>query len=270
MTNLSTLGDRASVVWGSVTDQEIVEKTVREQDVVVHMAARISVDESISTPASFLSVNVMGTFNVLEALRKYGGRLLYASSCEVYGTSQEKAVSETAELRPHSPYAASKTAADRLCFAYCKTYELDITIARPCNIYGSRQKGRRGGAVIPIFVDRALAQQPLVVYGTGEQSREYMHVDDLVAAYNLVIEKTGLQGEAINFGTGETPSIKEIAEFIAHRLDASIEYGPSRPGEVKEFRLDCTKARQLGFVPRVLFWEGLEQYIQWRKTSKSM
>jgi dTDP-glucose 4,6-dehydratase len=268
--NISPFLGKVSVVWGSVTDPEIVEKTVREQQVVVHMAARINVDESIQTPSGFLAVNVIGTHNVLEATRKYGGRLIYASSCEVYGATSEKAVGETAELRPHSPYAASKAAADRLCFAYYKTYGLDVTIVRPCNIYGARQKGGKGGAVIPIFVERALARQPLVVYGTGQQRREYMHVNDLVSAYKLVLEKTNLTGEVINFGTGETPSIKEIAEFLARKLDTPVEHGVARPGEVARFVLDSTKARQLGFVPRVPFWKGLDEYIEWRASSNKM
>jgi dTDP-glucose 4,6-dehydratase len=265
--NISPLADKLSIVWGSVTDAEIVEKTVRGQEVIIHMAARINVDESIHTPSSFLAVNVMGTYNILEAVRQHRGRLIYASSCEVYGAVHGKATSETAELRPHSPYAASKAAADRLCFAYYQTYGLDITIVRPCNIYGARQKGGKGGAVIPIFVERALAQQPLVVYGTGQQRREYMHVGDLVAAYELVLSKTDLVGEVINLGTGDTPSIKEIAEFVAERLGTSVDYGSGRPGEVQGFALDCTKAKQLGFFPRMPFWEGLEKYIQWRASS---
>ena len=102
----------ARVVWGSVTDKEIVHKTARGQDVIVHLAARISVDESIAAPESILAVNVMGTFNVLEAVRETGARLVYASSCEAYGYGKPQ-VTEKSELRPHSPYAASKAAATR-------------------------------------------------------------------------------------------------------------------------------------------------------------
>jgi dTDP-glucose 4,6-dehydratase len=107
-----------------------------------------------------------------------------------------------------------------------------------------------------------LARQPLVVYGTGQQRREYIHVDDLVFAYELVLGKTSLTGEVINFGTGETPSIKEIAGFIGRKLDAPVEHGPARPGEVTRFTLDSTKARHLGFAPRVPLWKGLEGYIE--------
>ena len=260
--NTSAFADKAHLVWGSVTDPEIVEKIVRGQDVVVHMAARVSVDESIESPSSFLDVNVMGTHNVLWALRKHGGRLIYASSCEVYGSTEGAPVSEMAPLHPQSPYAASKAAADRICFADVKTYGIDATIVRPCNIYGPRQRAGKGGAVIPTFVNRALSQKPLVVFGGGHQLREYMHVDDLVVAYQLVLGRTDLQGEVVNFGSGETISVNEIAGFIATDLDGLVEHGSERAGEVERFTIDSTKAKRLGFVPQVPFWEGLRRYIE--------
>ena len=265
--NIDPFARRIAAVWGSVTDREIVEKTVRGQDAVIHLAARISVDESIHDPSSYLSVNVMGTYNVLEALRRSRARLIYSSSCEVYGDSAGAAADERSELRPHSPYAASKAAADRLCFAYRKTYDVQTTIVRPSNIYGPRQRGGKGGAVIPIFVERALAGNALVVFGTGLQRREYMHVDDVVAGYALVLERDDVGGEVINLGTGETPSIKEIAAFIATELGVEVEDGPPRPGEVSGFTLDTAKATKLGFAPRVPFWEGLTRYIEWARTS---
>ena len=265
--NIKSFAKDVSVVWGSVTDQEVVVKSVRDHDAVIHLAARINVDESIHAPYDFLFVNVTGTYNVLEAVKKYGTRLIYASSCEVYGDATSiTPLTETADLRPHSPYAASKAAADRLCFAYWKTYGVNVTIVRPCNIYGPRQKGGQGGAVIPIFVERALGHQPLIVYGTGEQRREYMYVDDLVATYMLALERNDLEGEVINAGTGESPSIQEIATFIAKRLETTIEHGPGRSGEVMGFSLDSSKARELGFSPRLTFWEGLERYINWKQS----
>ena len=265
--SIGHLAKDVSIVWGSITDPEIVEKTVRGQELVVHMAARINVDESIEAPSSFLAANIMGTYNVLEAVRKYSCRLVYASSCEVYGTHQ-RVVSENSELRPHSPYAASKAAADRLCFAYCQTYGVDVVIVRPSNVYGPRQKGGKGGAVIPIFVQRALEHRPLTVFGTGEQRREYIHVEDIVRGYELVIGRTDLQGEVVNFGTADTPSIKEIAEFISQQFDTSVEFLPARLGEVQGFNLDSSKATQLGFVPQVPFWDGLDSYIRWRKSEQ--
>lgn len=259
------VGD-ARVVWGSVTDKEIVWKTARQQDVIVHLAARISVDESIADPESILSVNVTGTFNVLEAVRQTGARLIYASSCEAYGFAKSP-VTEQGELRPHSPYAASKVAADRLCYSYYQTYGVNVTVLRPCNIYGEGQKAERGGAVIPTFVGRALAGQPVIIRGDGSQAREYMHVSDAVAAYDLFLDTRGVEGEIFNIGTGETISIKEIANVVADQLGVSVEFGAARPGEVQGFRMESSKAKRLGFSPKVGFKEGLSRYIQWRKDS---
>ncbi|MEX2431194.1 MAG: NAD-dependent epimerase/dehydratase family protein [Dehalococcoidia bacterium] len=251
-------------VWGSVTDSEIVRKTMRGQDVVVHLAARINVDESRDDPGAYIAANVNGTFNVLEATRETGARMVFGSSCEVYGSGHGGLLTEASELRPYSPYAASKAAADRLCFAYHRTYGLDVTVVRPCNIYGEGQKAGKGGAVIAIFVERALNNEPLVVFGDGAQTREYMNVDDLVAGYELVLQRDGLAGETVNLGTGESVSIKTIAQLVAKRFNATVMTGPVRPGEVPSFELDSAKARALGFTPRVSFADGLDRYMSWR------
>ena len=274
VTVLSTLSDEAehnvaacmsdiSIVWGSITDAEIVDKTVRDQDAVVHAAARVNVDESIDSPVSFLTVNVLGTYNVLEAVRKAGTRLIHASTCEVYGSSTPSPLTERADLRPHSPYAASKAGADRLCYAYHKTYGVDVTIVRPCNIYGERQKSGSGGAVIPIFASLADQRKPLTVFGTGEQRREYMHVSDVVSAYELILDRDDLKGEVVNVGSGEAVSIKEIADFISEKAGVEVRYQPARPGEVPGFELDSSFARRLGFDPNVRFWDGLTSYLDW-------
>lgn len=260
----ATFPSDVTTVWGSVTDPEIVRKTVREQDAVVHLAAQINVDESNEAPGAFVAANVMGTFNVLEAVRETGARMIYASSCEVYGFGQSEPLTESSELRPHSPYAASKAAADRLAFAYHKTYGIDVTIVRPCNIYGEGQRSGKGGAVIPIFVGRGLAGQPLIVFGDGSQSREFMNVEDIVTAYDLVLGRDDLAGETINFGTGESVTIRKIAELVSQRLDATIVEGPFRPGEVQGFTLNSSKARTLGFSPNIKFADGLDRYIGWR------
>ena len=260
--NLETFVDRVSVVWGSVTDAEIVEKTVRGHDVVVHMAARINVDESLSNPEAFLDVNVRGTLNVLEAVRRTGARLIYASSCEAYGYGNNSPLTEDTPLRPYSPYAASKAAADRMCFAYHKSFGIDVTILRPSNVYGPRQKAGTGGAVIPIFMSLAAESKPLRVFGSGEQRREYLHINDLVNAYDLVLGRDDLAGKTLNVGSGETPSIKEIADFISERMGVPVVNEPPRPGEVPGFVLNSSLIRSLGFEPRIGFWAGIEDYLK--------
>ena len=136
--------NRINLVWGSVTDKELVDKTVRGHEAVFHLAARINVDESLKDPLAFVNVNVLGTFNVLEAVRANGARLILVSSCEVYGDGHNlkegQMLNERSELMPNSPYAASKAAADRLAYAYFKSFGVDVAIVRPFNIYGERQK----------------------------------------------------------------------------------------------------------------------------------
>ncbi len=267
--NIASFAKDVPIVWGSVTDKEIVTKAVRGMDVVLHLAAQINVDESIHAPVTFIEVNTLGTCNVLAAVRNSGCRLIYASTCEVYGYSGDAPLKESAELKPYSPYAASKAGAERLCYAYYMTYGVDVTIVRPCNIYGEGQKRGKGGAVISIFANRALKGEPLVVSGNGQQRREYMHVSDLTQAYALILGREDLKGTSINIGTGETVSIKEIAEAVSAKFDVPIEFQPARLGEVPGFRLDSSFANSLGFTPRVKFWDGLERYIAWVKASAS-
>lgn len=260
--NVSTFERDVTLVWGSITDREIVEKTVRDQDVVVHLAAHINVDESLATPRNFVEVNVVGTMNVLEAVRMTGTRMIFASSCEVYGYAVKSPVNEGAEMRPYSPYAASKAAADRMCFAYNASFGTDVVIVRPSNVYGERQKSGRGGAVIPIFANLGALSKPLTVFGDGKQRREYIHVKDLVKAYDMILQRTDIAGKAFNIGTGETPSIGEIAEFIGGRMNVPVINQPARPGEVPGFELDSSAINTLGFQPDIAFWDGLEAYLK--------
>src|SRR3989338_1288699 len=265
--NQKYLKEKAEIIWGSVTDAEVTEKAMRGKDVVFHLGARVNVDESILHPWETLAVNLRGTFNVLEASRKTGSRIIYASSCEVYGRSASQApVAETAELRPMSPYAASKAAADRLGFAYFQTYKTPVTIVRFFNIFGERQKERDFGAVIPIFVGKAMRGEALEVFGDGEQSRDYLYISDVLDAYSAVLDHPELSGEVINFGTGLGTRIKDIAEYIAKKFNGKVSYTAARPGETTGMVADFSKAKRLlGWEPKVGIYEGIDRYIAWRK-----
>ncbi len=265
--NIESLSKHARIIFGSITDRTVVEKSVRGQDVVFHLAANINVDDSLKDPASFLDVNIMGTHNVLEAVRANHSRLIYASTCEVYGDGhtlkEGQLLDESAELSPNSPYAASKAAADRWCNAYHKSFGVNVTIVRPFNIYGERQKSGSGGALIPILVRKALRGETLTVFGEGTATRDYLNIDDLIEAYMLVLHHPELAGKAINFASGTNTQIKEIAEYIAKAFGANIEHGPARPGEVQRFPADISLARSIGFEPKVGIWEGIDRYIAW-------
>lgn len=254
------------LIWGSVTDAEVTEKAMRGKDAVFHLGARVNVDESIAHPWEAIEVNVRGTYNVLEAVRKTGARMIHTSTCEVYGLPEHAPVAENAELRPMSPYAASKAAADRICFAYAQTYKVPVTIARFFNIFGDRQKEGTFGAVIPIFVAKALRGEPITVFGTGEQTRDYLYISDVINAYELLFNHPELSGEVINFGSGKATRIKDIAEYIAKQLNGNVSYVAGRPGEASNMVADFSKAKRLlGWEPKVNIYDGLDRYIKWRK-----
>jgi len=264
--NYELLPKKPTVVWGSITDKEVVNKTVREQDVVFHLAAYINVDESIQYPELTIQTNVNGSVNVLNAARDNDTRFILVSSCEVYGTPEgNRLIDEETELRPYSPYASSKAAVDRICFSYFKTYGLKGTIIRPFNVFGERQKECKFGSVIPIFVREAMKGNNLKVHGTGEQTRDYMHVSDLIRAYDLILKSKNVNEEVYNFGTGVETSIKNIAEHIAERFNVKVDYVEGRHGQVMNFCADITKAKKLGFSPEVDIWTGINKYIYWRK-----
>jgi dTDP-glucose 4,6-dehydratase len=267
--NIANIEDKVRLVFGSITDPVLVEKTVRGHDIVFHLAANINVDQSLKDPKSFLDVNVMGTFNILEQVRAHGIRMIHASTCEVYGDGHDLAegelLKETSELKPNSPYAASKAAADRFCYSYYRSFDVDVTIVRPFNIFGERQKSGTFGALIPILVRKAMIGDTLTVFGDGSATRDYLHVSDLVAAYELVMNTQGLKGKSINFASGRDTSVKQIAEYIAEKFKGEIKHGPARPGEVERFPADISFAKSLGFEPKVDIWQGIDRYIEWAK-----
>lgn len=271
--NLKDSIKNIKIIWGSITDKEIIDKTVRGNDVVFHLAAHVNVDESLKNPYVFYDVNVLGTMHVLEAVKKYGARLIFVSTCEVYGDGHEikygAALNEHAELRPNSPYAASKAAADRMCHAFSTSYDINMTIIRPFNVYGERQKSNTFGALIPILTAKALRGEFLTVFGDGSATRDYSHISDIIQSYNLVLQNPDkLKNKVINFANGQEISVKEIAQYIAKKLNVEVVHGPARPGEVSRFPADISFAKSLGYSPKVNIWEGLDRYINWAKQQK--
>lgn len=265
---LSRLKNPPEIIWGSIVDQQLVKKLIKGKSLVIHMAAKVHVGESIADPNLYLRKNVSGTFTILEAIRniepKKRPRLIYWSTCEVYGEPVRGKLSENSEHRPKSPYAATKAAADRLCYGYHFTYNMPITIVRPFNIFGERQKAGKGGALIPVMVEQAVARKPLIISGTGRQTRDYMYISDLMSGLQIVIDHPELNGQAINFATGKNTSVLTIASYIARKFSVRVKFGPARPGEVMSFPADIRKARKLGFKPKLSIWEGIDRYINWR------
>lgn len=257
--------DDVEIVWGSVRERNLVFTAIEGMDLVVHLAAEINVDKSLEDPALFVKANIIGTLNVLDAVRKMGIRMVHASTCEVYGGAEYTPMDEAHPINPRSPYAASKAGADRLCYAYANSFGVDVSIVRPFNIYGPRQKTGKFGAVIPIFSSMIMAGKAPMVYGRGEQTRDFLYVSDLVDAYMTMINEPLPPGEVVNFGSGVETSINQIAVALCQRIDPNISpnYVCGRSGEVSSFISCNDKAEGLGWSPRVDIKRGLQMYVEY-------
>ena len=246
-----------------------IEQYVKWSDVVMHLAAQIHVDKSITNPQETIDTNITGTLNVLEAVKKHNKEMVFASSSEIYG-SYDGLINETNQLNPQSPYAASKVAADRLCFSYHETYGTKVSILRNFNTFGEYQNDTSYGGVIAIFTKQALAGKDITIYGDGTQKRDYMHIKDAIAGYMLCVEKK-LYGAPVNIGTGSTIKIIDLA-FIIKLLTKSksnIVHLKARDGEVQQLQADIKLAESYGFVSRTNFEFDLANYINWYKNAKA-
>ena len=235
-------------------------------EIIFHLAADAYVPNSFSHPLEVMETNVIGTLNMLHAVKeeKRIRRLVCTSSSEIYGMTIGGAIDENHPLYPSSPYAASKAAADRYCYAYWNTYHLPIAIIRPFNTYGPRHTYD----VIPKFIALALRGAPLTVHGTGKQSRDFTYIDDMVEAFLIMGRHPDAIGRAVNFGTGEAITMNYIAKKIKELSGSSspIVHTADRQAQVPKLLCDYSLARKLfGWKPGVLIDEGLRRNIEWAR-----
>lgn len=261
------------LINGDIRDFDLLEKMMRDVDAVFHLAAQIHVDRSIIEPKLTYEINVLGTQNILEVARMYDvEKVIYASTSEVYGSAQYAPMDEKHPLNAPHPYGASKIAADRMCYAYIETYGMNICIMRPFNLYGPRQKDSGYGGAISLFTKRVLSNTPPIIYGDGEQTRDYTYIDDIVDAYDLILNNKPIR-EPINFGTGKEINIIDLANKIIDLCDKTRNITPvhveQRPGEVKRLVADISKAKEfLGWKPKHTIEKGLKNFIDWYKNYK--
>jgi UDP-glucose 4-epimerase len=256
------------MIRGSITNKELVSEASSNVDIVLHLAAQVHVDRSIIEPRRTFEVNTIGTLNVLDAALENDVKLVvYASSSEVYGSAKQIPMTEDHPLNPSSPYAASKAAADRLCFSYYNTYKLPVVIVRCFNTYGPRQRDVGYAAAIPKFIRKVQANLAPVIYGDGKQTRDYMYVKDTVNAYKLVLKSyERVLGKAINFGTGREITVEDLAGMILKLNGNHLApiHVAERPGEVKRLCADITLAKtELGFTPKYTIEQGLAEFFKW-------
>jgi len=257
------------LIEGDLTSYHTVQRAVKGMDYVLHQGALPSVPRSVNDPIASVNVNVLGTLNVLTAAHEARvKRVVYASSSSIYGDSPELPKKETMLPVPKSPYAASKLAGEYLCRAFYETYGLETIMLRYFNVFGSYQNPHSEyAAIIPKFLTAALTDQPAVIFGDGQQSRDFTFVNNVVEA-NLaaVAAPAEALGKVFNIACGESYSLLQLLDLLEHILGKKIgrEFAEPRPGDVKYSLADVSLAQKhLGYIPRVSFKEGLKRTLEW-------
>lgn len=258
-------GTLTDILTGDIASKDAVDLVIKNKpEIIFHLAADAYVPNSFDHPIEVMETNVIGTLNMLHAVKDGKGikRIVCTSSSEIYGMTIGGSINEEHPLYPSSPYAASKVAADRYAYSYYNTYRLPIAIIRPFNTYGPRHTYD----VIPKFIDLALEGKPITVHGSGKQSRDFTYVDDMIDAFMLMGSHPKAIGQAVNFGTGKAITVNYIAKKIKEISASSsvVIHTAERKAQVPKLLCDYSLAKKLfGWKPKVFIDEGLRRNIEW-------
>jgi len=253
-------------VKGSIIDEQAMREALKDVEAVFHLAAITSVPYSVEYPDITREVNVDGTRRLLEGCLSTGvERFIYVSSCAVYGEPEYLPIDEEHPTRPVSPYAESKLEGERLCMEVQKAYGLKTTIVRPFNVYGPRMKGGRYGGVIACFIERLRSNRPPIIYGDGTQTRDFLHVWDIINALMLTLNSQKAIGEIFNVASGVATSIGQLAKLVTELSGVDglkPLYRPARNGDIKHSYADIRKAKAwLGYEPKISLKEGIAALV---------
>jgi UDP-glucose 4-epimerase len=250
---------------GSVTDRRLVREAVKDIDYIFHLAALVSVPESMEKPGECVDINVHGLLNVLEEASAAGARkLVFASSAAIYGDSPVVPKVETMLPEPKSPYAITKLDGEYYLGMFQAEGRLPTAAIRFFNVFGPRQDPKGAyAAAVPIFIERAVKNEPLILFGDGEQTRDFIFVKDIVGALAFAAETHGVSG-VFNAGYGGQLTINRLAKDILSATGSSspIEHGPERAGDVKHSRSSPQRLLDAGWTPRFTLEEGLRETIR--------
>jgi nucleoside-diphosphate-sugar epimerase len=265
--NLLALAGDVEVIEGDIQSYERVNKAIAGCEVVFHQAALPSVPRSVQDPLTSNATNVIGTLNVLLAARDHDvRRVVCASSSSVYGANTEMPKREDGPAIPISPYATAKLAGEGYARSMHGVYGLDTVALRYFNVFGPRQDPTSEySAVIPNFITALLAGRRPVIYGDGEQSRDFTYVANVVRANILAMDAAGAAGRVYNVACGERVTLNRLADELRDLLGSDVQpvYAPQRPADIKHSLADLSRARlELGYEPAVLLREGLQRTIQ--------
>lgn len=266
--NLAEVRSKITFMKGSITDIEVVQKAMVQADYVIHLAARTSVPRSVKDPVDTNRINVDGTLNVLVAARDNKvKRVVFAASSSAYGDTPTLPKSEDMQPVPISPYGVSKYVGELYAQTFGRCYGLENVCLRYFNIFGPRQDPDSPySGVLSRFSTAFLESTPPVVFGDGEQTRDFTYVDNAVQANILACEAPSASGRTFNVGTGSAVSLNQVLQMLQKAAGKTLEtkYEPAREGDIRDSLADVRLAKEfLGYEPTVLFEEGLERTYTW-------
>ena len=272
LSNLSELTGQSNFqfIQGDICDSKLLSTIIEDVDYIVNFAAESHVDRSILNSSNFLHTNIFGVHNLLESVRNSARkiRLLQVSTDEIYGSISEGSWTEESPILPNSPYSATKASGELICRAYHKTYELDVVITRCSNNYGPYHFPEK---LIPLFITNLMEKKKLPIYGTGNNVRDWLHVDDHCRGIHAALFK-GKAGEIYNIGGGQELTNIEISHLILEAMGAdesSIEFVEDRKGHDFRYSVNWSKINQeLGYSPQVKFKDGLRETINWYRNNR--
>lgn len=264
--------DRVRFIKGDLRDFKTCLNITKSIDIVFHLGAQINPVKAVEDPFYDFAVNAMGTLNMLEASHRNGvNKFIYAST-NIYGDPKYLPIDENHPINLLSPYAASKLSGEAYCIVYNNSYNLNTVRLRFTNVYGPRQRSIKSkSGVISIFLERALNKKPLIIFGDGNQTRDFVYVSDVVNALIKAAENENASGEVFNIGWGVETSVIELARMIIELVDKKLKiiYGKPRAADFKRCKIDISKAKNLlGYKPKVGLKEGLIKTIEWYKSSR--
>lgn len=256
------------IVINDICNKEILLELFHKYkfDICIHLAAQINVHESLKIPQKSFKYNVLGTFNVLEAAKHYGTKVVIVGTCMVYDMANvNSAISETHQIKPTSPYAGSKLAAEDLALSYFFGLRVPVVILRPFNTYGPFQKTNMEGGVVSIFVQKMLKNENLLIYGDGTQTRDLLYVKDCAEFIYRASKSQDCVGEVLNAGTGQDISMNELADMIA-KDQSIIKHVPHHhpQSEIMKLVCDYSKAKRiLNWEPKTTLKDGINKLEKW-------
>jgi nucleoside-diphosphate-sugar epimerase len=268
--NLSGFQGKLEIIEGDLRTPADVKRAVQNVEIIFHEAAFVSNPKSILEPKACFDVNVTGTENLLEEARKAGvKRIVFASSAAVYGDSDSLPLSEDTILRPLSPYAASKYVNEMYGSLYTHTYGMDVISLRYFNVFGPRQNpDSEYAAAIPIFICSLLSNQPITIFGDGEQTRDLVYIQDVVQANLIAAEHPDAAGQVFNICTGIETSMRILVDTLRKLFPGSMDpkHTLPRTGDIYRSLGKPDKAREvLGFQPHTPLMQGLSQTVEWMR-----